>query len=145
MSKVREVVSSALEIRQKSGIKVRQPLNELRITNNELRGKDELIELIKDEVNVKKVTFISDGEFILDTELTEDLKEEGIARDIIRVIQDARKTEGLSLDQKIKIIISTNKKSTVDKYLEMIKSVTGATEISYSKDKQKYSNFSIVK
>ena len=39
MQEVRKVVSLALEKRMSAGIKVRQPLNELRIKNYELRGK----------------------------------------------------------------------------------------------------------
>ena len=57
MQEVRKVVSLALEKRMSAGIKVRQPLNELRIKNYELRGKEEYLNLIKDEVNVKKYFF----------------------------------------------------------------------------------------
>ena len=54
MEETRRIASLGLEARSKADIKVRQPLNELRIKNNEL-GK-EFLELIRDELNVKKVT-----------------------------------------------------------------------------------------
>jgi isoleucyl-tRNA synthetase len=101
MIKVREVVALALAERAKAGIKVRQPLNELRITNYELRREKELLELIKEEVNVKKITF---GKTLkLDTKITPELKEEGIIREVIRQIQAMRKKAGLKPKDKISV------------------------------------------
>jgi isoleucyl-tRNA synthetase len=99
MEKVREIVSLALAERQRVKIKVRQPLNELQITNYKLKKEPELLELIKDEVNVKKITF--GKEFKLDTKITPELKEEGIIREIIRHIQEMRKEAGLKPRDKI--------------------------------------------
>jgi isoleucyl-tRNA synthetase len=148
MKKVREVVTSALEIRQKSGHKVRQPLSKLTIPE---KLSQDLLDIIADEVNVKEVV-VGGNEVKLDTELTEDLKKEGIARDIIRSIQDARKKENLNPNDVIKIVMCTDKKEIVDEYMEMIKSPTGVTEISYSEDKQAYqvemegeTSFSVIK
>ncbi len=148
MKKVREVVTSALEIRQKSGHKVRQPLAKLSIPENLSQN---LLDIISDEVNVKEVV-VGGSEVKLDTELTEELKKEGIARDIIRAIQDARKKENLNPNDAIKIVMCTDKKEIVDEYMEMIKSPTGVTEISYSGDKQAYpvevegsTSFSVIK
>lgn len=148
MKKVREVVTSALEIRQKSGHKVRQPLAKLSISEN---LSQELLDIIADEVNVK-VVVVEGTEVKLDTQLTDDLKKEGIARDIIRAIQDARKKENLNPSDAIKLVIMTDKKEIVDEYAEMIKSPTGVTEISFSPDKQTYgvevegeTTFSVIK
>ncbi len=136
MKKVREVVTSALEIRQKSGHKVRQPLAKLYIPEN--LSKD-LIGIIADEVNVKEVV-VEGPEVKLDTELTEDLKKEGVARDVIRAIQDARKTEGLNPSQKIKIIINSDEetKAIVDEYKDMISAPTGVSQFEYSDEQGKY-------
>ena len=99
MIKVREVVTLALAERAEADIKVRQPLNELRITNYELRREKELLELTKEEVNVKKITF---GKTLkLDTKITPELKEEGIIREIVRNIQEMRKKAGLKPKDKI--------------------------------------------
>ena len=99
MEKVREIVALALAERTKAKIKVRQPLSELQITNYELRNEPELLELIKEEVNVKKITF---GKTLkLDTKITPELKEEGIVREVIRHIQEMRKKAGLKPRDKI--------------------------------------------
>ena len=67
MEKVREIVSLALAEESKKD-KVRQPLNELKIKNNELKGKEESLELIKEEINIKKITF--DEELSQEIEIT---------------------------------------------------------------------------
>ena len=101
MEKVRIIVASALAERAKAGIKVRQPLNELRIKNHELRNERELLKLIKEEVNVKEMSF---GRTLkLDTKITPELREEGIAREIIRQINELRKKAGLTPKDKISI------------------------------------------
>jgi len=99
MEEVREIVTLALAERAKSGIKVRQPLNELQITNYELKNEKELLGLIKEEVNVKKITF---GKTLkLDTKITPELKEEGVIREVIRHIQEMRKAARLKPEDRI--------------------------------------------
>ncbi len=136
MSKVREVVTKALELRQKAGIKVRQPLASLTIP---LGFSDELVDIIADEVNVKKV-IVDGAEIKLNTELTSELKNEGIARDVIRGIQDARKSEGLTPSDSINLVV--NSSSVVKKILEdfssMIKTPTQIREIEFTEEKGKY-------
>ncbi len=89
MEVARKVVAAALAERAKARIKIRQPLNELRITNTDLRKEKELLELIEEEINVKKITF---GKTLkLDTKVTSGLREEGIIREVIRQIQEMRK------------------------------------------------------
>ncbi len=135
MDKVRSVVSLALERRQKAGIKVRQPLASL-IVEGEF--SQELLGIIADEVNVKEVK--SGPELILDTNLTDDLKKEGIARDIIRAIQDARKTEGLTPSQSISISVSCSPetKTIIETFEKDIKSPTGVNKIDYIDEPGKY-------
>ena len=101
MEKVREIVNKALAERAKAGIKVRQPLAslELKTKNVKLKTDQELLELIKEEINVKKITF---GKTLkLDTKITLDLKEEGIVREVIRQIQEMRKKAGYKPRHKI--------------------------------------------
>jgi isoleucyl-tRNA synthetase len=64
-----------------------------------LKKEPELLELIKDEINVKKVSF--GREFKLDTKITPELKEEGVIREIIRHIQEMRKEARLKPRDKI--------------------------------------------
>lgn len=103
MQIVRDVVSSALEKRSAAGIKVRQPLALLETGALELAGKDELLALIADEVNVKRVSVteaLAEREVRLDTTVTPELREEGLVREIVRSVQDARKREGLSVSDR---------------------------------------------
>ncbi|MBI2041975.1 MAG: class I tRNA ligase family protein [Candidatus Nealsonbacteria bacterium] len=102
MARVREIVASALAERAKAGIKVRQPLASLLVPD---KIDKELSELIKDEVNVKKIIF--SNTLILDTKITPELKKEGEMREIVRNIRDLRKEVGVSQSYVIKNIIST--------------------------------------
>jgi len=119
MEKAREIVALALAERSKAGIKVRQPLSELRITNYELRKERELLELIKEEINVKKITF---GKSLkLDTKITPKLKEEGTVREVIRQINELRKKAGLT--PKDKVLVQYFGTEGLNKILEQNKDV----------------------
>ena len=98
-----------------------------------------MLSIISDEVNVKEVKFEA-GVIKLDTELTDELKNEGVARDIIRGIQDARKKENLSPSDAIGLVICTTEKIQliINSHLEMIKSPTQVQSISYSDAVQTY-------
>lgn len=97
MQVARDICTDALALRAKAGIKVRQPLSKLQVTNSKLQK--ELLETIKDEVNVRKIVF---GKiFKLDTKITPELKKQGQERDLIREIQQLRKKAGLNIDDKI--------------------------------------------
>lgn len=102
MQTVREIVNVGLQLRAKNSIKVRQPLSELRIMQGELN--DELLDIIREEVNVKKVTIDEKLKNIeLETEITPELRLEGQAREIIRYIQEMRKEAGYEVDNRIKV------------------------------------------
>ena len=96
MKEVRKIVSLALEARAKANIKVRQPLASLKIPNSKFQIPNEMIQLIKDEVNVKEIVFdpAIQNEVELDTAMTPELKEEGMFRELVRYVQDMRKRQG---------------------------------------------------
>lgn len=100
MKTVRAIVAEALKLRADAGIKVRQPLNGLQITNEGLRKKTGLLKLIRDEVNVKKISF--GKEMRLDIVLTQKLREEGMVRELVRNIQEMRRDMGLKPKDVIK-------------------------------------------
>ncbi|MEK7579474.1 MAG: class I tRNA ligase family protein [Patescibacteria group bacterium] len=114
MKEVRDVVSRALEARASAGIKIRQPLQKLtlRATYKNLQGKDALLDLIKDELNVKEVVFDESAgwDLELDTNITPELKKEGDLRDLIRAIQDFRKQSGLTPADKVSVRVVTDEK-----------------------------------
>jgi len=93
MDEVREIVNLVLAERTALGIKVRQPLSELKIKNLELNKEKELLEILKEEVNVREIIFDKSlsKEIELNTELTDELKKEGIKREVIRQIRNLRK------------------------------------------------------
>ncbi|OGZ19218.1 MAG: hypothetical protein A2Z68_00785 [Candidatus Nealsonbacteria bacterium RBG_13_38_11] len=110
MQKAREIVALALTERSALGIKTRQPLQKLKVKNVKLKLDPELLELIKEEVNVKEVVFDNkiEKEVELDTEISSELKEEGTVREIIRNIQEMRKRAGLKPKDEILVSYSGN-------------------------------------
>jgi isoleucyl-tRNA synthetase len=117
MQRVREVVSLALEARSRAGIKVRQPLQKLSVRDDveEIFKNNALLALIKDEINVKEVAHdATQSELvILDTTITESLKQEGMARELIRGIQELRKTEELVPSDRIALTVEAPKEGEV--------------------------------
>ena len=124
MENTRRVVSLGLEARSKAGIKVRQPLLELRIKNNKL-GK-EFVSLIQDELNVKRVRVYSkmEQDIEIDTTLTPALLEEGRVRDAIRAVQEWRKEQGLKPGEKAKYEVTAEGKEFFAKHAVEIKKAT---------------------
>ncbi|MFZ5559259.1 MAG: isoleucine--tRNA ligase [Patescibacteria group bacterium] len=130
MKRVREICSLALQKRAEAGIKVRQPLAKLQIPNYKIQT--ELLELIKDEVNVKEIVLdknLKEG-VILDTKITPELEEEGMVRDFVRQIQAKRKEMGLTPKDKIKVYYSENK-DIIEKYKDQIKKQVIAESIEF--------------
>ena len=68
--------------------------------------KNVYIELIKDEVNIKNVKFNGTSDKILvelNTELTPELKQEGLKREFVRTINALRKKMGLTIQNKVEV------------------------------------------
>lgn len=140
MARTRQIITDALALRmQKSEteqqIKIRQPLAKLVYDGEKLPEFYERI--IADEVNVKKVE--NGPELTLDKTLTEELKREGYARDLIRAVQAARKHAGLQVDDQIKLSLSIDLPKG---YEDLIKFEVNATEIAKN---QNYSYDEIAK
>lgn len=109
MEQVRNIIELGLAKRDEAGIKVRQPLQELKIKNYELKNDFKL--LILDELNIKNIVCEKgDGSISveLDTNITPKLKLEGIKREIVRLVNAARKDSRLSLEDRTKIFYSTD-------------------------------------
>jgi len=98
MARARQAVEAGLAARDAARLKVRQPLASIALPGDEL--PEEIVATIRDELNVKNVTFGA-TEVRLDTAITEPLKLEGLAREIVRVIQDRRKRLGFNVEDRI--------------------------------------------
>lgn len=128
MAATRLAVTDGLATRADAGIKVRQPLAHATVWNapeSMLTDhlKDELAAILIEELNVKEVHFtenlvknrkddMSPKSFAitLDINITPKLKREGMAREVIRNIQESRKKAGLNVDDRIKLSLSTTGK-----------------------------------
>ncbi len=217
MDLIRNLISLGRNIREEVKIKVRQPISECLIDGKNKELINDLIPLIEEELNVKKVTFIDDlsdymnylvkpnfkevGKIfgssiktfaskllelsindilklqnnevitmnidgkdynvdinyvdirtnakegfnvasdinnfvILNTELTENLILEGIAREIVSKVQNLRKQSDFEIADRIKLYYNSDELVTkaITQYQEFIKNETLATELIETKD-----------
>lgn len=136
MQILRDTVSRALEERTKTSIKVRQPLASLSIKKTELENKNDLLEILKDELNVKEVLFdiAQESEIVLDTNLTEALQKEGSAREFIRSIQQLRKESGMKPSDEIKVTAPKKTETEIGNFLEEVKKSVRAKEINFTEE-----------
>ncbi|XLQ20012.1 MAG: isoleucine--tRNA ligase [Candidatus Moraniibacteriota bacterium] len=117
MQFVRDIISEGLKLRARTQMKVRQPLSELKIKKEELQITEEFLDIVKEELNVKSIIFddfefdenaknmgdINDVKIELNIKLTDELRKEGQAREIIRHIQQMRKKADYELDDRISV------------------------------------------
>ncbi len=79
------------------------------------------------------ISFLSAGGFVvLDTATTEELEAEGLARDVIRAVQDTRKSAGLDVSDRIRLSIigeSATDIDAIERFGEAIAADTLALEI----------------
>ncbi|MBU2082213.1 isoleucine--tRNA ligase, partial [Patescibacteria group bacterium] len=133
MDFVKEAAAKGLALRAEAGIKVRQPLASLKIlsSKSEILKNTELLELIKDEVNVKEIIF--GDKFGLDTKITAELKEEGLIRELARTIQEMRRDGGLVPKNSIKIYLKLDSglKNTANRSQKTLCALTGAEAIEF--------------
>jgi len=208
MDRIRDAASTALRLREDEGIRVRLPLSSMVIAGPGSSSLSNFLELLTDEVNVKKIELTEDldkyatyslqpngsllgprlgkevqsvftaakngdwelnkdgtakvanillskEEFdlglqphegitaatlnsgdaiiVLDTEITEDLAKEGIARDVIRQVQQARRDAELVVTDRIQIWLDGGETviEGVKAFEKYVASQILATEISY--------------
>jgi len=138
MAFVREVINEGLSQRAANGLKVRQPLQAVVVASFDDRlGEDagELLPIILEELNVKqlkKSALTGDGMVSLDTTLTPALRREGMMREVVRNVQNARKEAGLNVDDRIELSLSTTDEElhkAIKEHEEIIKAETLASSL----------------
>jgi isoleucyl-tRNA synthetase len=133
MEVARKIVELGLSKRAEVGIKVRQPLQKLTVSN--ISVQEELKTIILDELNVKEIFCkAGEGELVveLDTEINEALQKEGLAREIIRTINQMRKDQKLSVRDSIFVTYSTDDSllnSVFDEYTSEINKAVLSSEL----------------
>ena len=71
------------------------------------------------------------GFLVLDTELTDELRAEGVARDMVRAIQQARKDAGLVVSDRIRTTVHADAATlaAVDAHRELVQGETLTREL----------------
>ena len=127
MELVRDYVNQGLSLRAKAGLKVRQPLNS--VTVPQVEGSFDFESILTDELNVRSVK--KGSEVALDEVITPELKREGLMREVIRFVQNARKQAGLNVDDRIMLWLAADNEQldqAINEHLGVIKAETLATE-----------------
>lgn len=128
------VIEKGLAERDKEKIGLKWPLAKATITSSQKMEK-EFEEIIKIQLNVKKIEWVSGKNEIcevkLDTKTNSELEAEGYARELSRQIQAFRKELGLEKKDKVKIQVISDKEMVqiLEKQKEFIKERTNAEEL----------------
>ena len=154
MNALRTAVNDGLSKRASEGIKVRQPLASVKLVNTISQDTPAevaqfLIDIAKDELNVKSVEIVTESEsesaqpsVVYDLTITPELKREGLMREIVRHVQSARKQAGLQIDDRIVLSISSDDSEisqAVGAFADVIKAETLAVELNSAADEsEKY-------
>lgn len=132
MERVRSYINEGLSIRAREGLKVRQPLASVRVPGQGITF--DFAPILTEELNVKAVEY--GEEVALDTELTPELKREGMAREVIRHVQSARKVVGLQVDDRIGLTLATDNeelKKAIEEFRTIIETETLAHRDSHTR------------
>lgn len=152
MARTRTIINTGLGLRMDRSdsygqIKIRQPLGVVSYSGDRLDQYYE--QIIKEELNVKRINWVEnlakyhpsgvvggdnerDNWVELDKSLTPELKREGLSREIIRVVQSARKAADLKIDDRIKLDLVTKDSDlneAIKEWEETIMAETLATKL----------------
>ena len=153
MKLARDVATLGNSIRMTSQASVKQPLQAIFVKGCNTLTNTEIVNLIKDELNVKEViltdnlptkTHLSDPvtagglTCVMDLSVTEELRLEGVARELVRRIQDLRKEKGLSVTDRVEITYenTSDNQKAVELFGDEIAKKVGATTLNAGTENQ---------
>jgi isoleucyl-tRNA synthetase len=146
MEQVREIISKGLYERDKAQIGLKWPLQKAIIYGKYLDFEDELIEILKSQLNLKKIV-LEDGEELkveLDIKSTPELEQEGYARELVRQVQEFRKKLGLNKKDFIELYIASSEgfNEIIRNKIEFIKARTNSKKVDFvtTLQKEKFKN-----
>lgn len=134
MKLVREYVTLGLGIRAKERLKVRQPLGLVEIPS--MGRVVDFVDILSEELNVKEVKV--GQHYALDINLTDELRSEGLMRELVRHIQNARKDAGLNIDDRISLVVKTDSlelQAALKTFETIVRDETLASELQTSGEK----------
>lgn len=126
MAQTRELIERVHMARKVSKLPVKQPLAEL-VVGEEFYLGEEYMLLVKEETNLKKISLfdskredlknnqkwfairdlVEEEPMLLDITLTDDLRKEGLAREVVRAINMLRKDQGLTINDSATVVYET--------------------------------------
>ena len=139
MRSARQVVALALEARASAGIKVRQPLAQLKVNSKKYSFDSGFMELIKEEVNVKDMALVDsfgdEKSVELDANITPELMSEGQAREFIRSVQELRKRSNLNPHDVVCMTVETDEigRRLISSFEPEIKKAAKISSLKYDK------------
>ena len=99
--------------------------------------EDKFIEILKEEINVKEIIFDSAAEETvqLDTKITNELREEGIVRELIRTIQGLRQDAGFRMGDEVVLYlyIDDGLKLIINRNIDKLKTDVSARTINFAR------------
>lgn len=156
MEIVRKICELGHTLRVANQIKVRQPLGQLHIkSTNELVPvlSPWMTRIIKNELNIKEVLdkpSITESDTLkaaedtslniivgLDINISDELKDEGLVRELTRGLQAGRKKKGLQQGDMVTVLLNTDNsglKSTIERNIEQIQKAVNASLIQFKEE-----------
>ena len=143
MALLREAINQGLSKRAEGRLKVRQPLASATVSGtridflaHETPQSSFYAGIMLEELNVKRLDLKPGGDapiaLELDAVVTDELKREGMAREAIRNVQQARKATGLQVDDRIQLaLISEDEElvAAIKEHQQLIAAETLAIEL----------------
>ncbi|MBI2547389.1 MAG: isoleucine--tRNA ligase [Candidatus Aenigmarchaeota archaeon] len=151
MGFVRELTEAVLSARQQAGIKLRWPVSKVLVqTENKdlvksLGNLENVLSMMCNAKSIERVKDSSSDDFVsvqfkngkvyVNKKMSAELLEEALMKELMREIQNLRKTNGFNVKESISLFVKSDEETekTIKKHLEEIKKEVGAKHIELGK------------